>query len=265
MPQVQQQNHELVNETIYELVNEIRNSNIELNKTQSKVLRSAEFFPKQEYVEQLQVILNSAKTESSVIQDIKYLGNLTLDDFLDSKKLVEINNTNGKEKLYFYFDESFITNFDKLPSTDQDKFSAVSSQENIKFSASFNDQGIKNLKSSKNIPNCLLRTQNSSNKTDFTHELKIQKSTNRLGVITLKPLKDGPQILVATHVIKNGFHNKQHKGKTFSSNRLDPRSVVTQRTGQLVSKVGLFATPKTSCKKESGKFQINSNKPVLSK
>src|SRR5262249_21656653 len=125
---------------------------------------------------------------------------------------------------------------------------------------------IKILKKREGIPKCKLFVKEQELTLPFTHELKIQgKSAQRIGVVTLNPLTEGPTILVATHVLDGGLHTTEHDRKILSAEKLRPYTAKTAqrtsyKTSELLGKCGLHASsridPKASEKIEDKSAEI---------
>lgn len=162
---------------------------------------------------------NLSQAKEEISPEAVYHGGLSLQKF-QGVYLIPVGGGELKNNIYFYFNPSFIKNFDQLDLTSQTKFIFLSKPENIHFAASKNETGLKREKQAI-LPTCeLVVNEKNSIALKFSHALKINGTDHRIGVVTLKSLQDGPQILVATHAILGGFHNKQHKGTALKSKEL---------------------------------------------
>jgi hypothetical protein len=176
----------------------------------------------------------------------KYPGQIDFDGLMKSGKLFVINNTQKPGSAYLYFDESFIADFDKLNEVSQDKFMRLVSDGTTKFAAAKNEQGIKYLGHNNNLPRCRLNLENGHYDATITYEIKINGSEDRIGVLLVKPLDNGSDLLVATHSIKGGLHNKKHNGKELSTKKLSIAYPGSPDRRTMLDKVVFFPSANTS-------------------
>lgn len=143
--------------------------------------------------------------------EIIYPGGVKFSDFAG---LIEIPVSRGKHKTYILFNENVIKDYDQCDVVEKKQFETTVLRGKFCFKQG---SGLKYLP--KSTIDCLVRINNKDYKFKITCELKIL-SENRIGFYTLKPITDGPEILVACSYIKKGFHSVASVKKTYSSNDL---------------------------------------------
>ncbi|MDQ2994846.1 MAG: hypothetical protein M3R00_07900 [Pseudomonadota bacterium] len=184
------------------------------------------------------------KVKTQQAADFTYPGNLSFNALMQTKKLHEVNNSHQKKSTYIYFCEDFIVDFQKCDATLQDKFNRLFQEGFINTAGAKNNQGIKFLGSKSNLPKCQIKFAKGEYSTSITHELKIMGTKDRIGVVVLKPLADGPEILIATHFIKGGIHNNKHNGKSLTTKELRCEKQPDATPAKLLTKNGFFKATK---------------------
>lgn len=194
-------------------------------KEKQQLIKTIQFFMKYPVaVDQLsgkiQKMLETCTNEKTEKSCAQYPSGLSFDELNQTGNLIRVNNTQGKQAMYLYFDEESIVKFNKLNPRLQDKFLSVCKEGNLRLAAAKNEQGIKYLGINNALPKCHLNLENRQLEKAFRYEIKVQGVADRIGVIVVDPIGEGPQLMIATHVIKGGFHNNKHNGKTFSLNKV---------------------------------------------
>lgn len=184
------------------------------------------------------------KIQTSSTEQPKYPGDLNFSDF---KHLREIENNNHTNSTYLLFDPALIKDFDEITDDDLKAFQKI--VEFPQYCAQKGQSGIKYFDGKK--PECKVAGEDKPY--EITHELKIKNSENRIVLFTLKPINNGPTILVAAQYIKGGLHHSKDSQKTF--------------TGTLPSspKNNHYTFFKPSAESDKKSFDLKTSTPVFSR
>lgn len=189
---------------------------------------------------------SKTKPQINLTEQTKYPGGLNFSDFKELKEIESSNN--NKNSMYLLFDPSLIKDFEEISTDDLKAFERI-----VAFPQTCAKEGQPGIKyfDGKNKPECKVAGEDKPY--EITHELKIKSSENRIVLFTLKPINNGPTILVAAQYIKGGLHHSKVSQKTF--------------TGTLPSSPKnnhyTFFKPSTEADKKS--FAIKTSTPVFSR
>lgn len=151
-----------------------------------------------------------------------YPYHLKYTDFEQNKLIAVQTAYNYSNKIYFYYDPNKIVNYGDIDKQELNKF--ITAASSPQFCRPVGQAGLKYLGEQKD--------------SIFTHELKINRTDNRILCYTLKSTDGGPTIIVAERYKPGGVHNDKDMKRDYKiESPVKKNTPITQP----LTKVGFFA------------------------